>query len=91
MKQMSLYFSKGINEKIALDKTFSIFILKSLKRYFSFDWGDCCDEDKEMNNLALKDEGRLFSVYLNNVEKIWIITEQEPYRFITTVLFPDEY
>ena len=67
-----------------------------LARHFSGDWGDICDEDKEMNTEALTRDGhgylsgRIMSVYtLSCGEKIWIITEWD--ESVTTVLLPREY
>mgnify|MGYP006981750763 FL=1 len=45
--------------------------------------------DKEMNELALKDGGRLMGTYKTCKGKVWIITEAD--RSVTTVLFPKEY
>lgn len=58
---------------------------------------DCCQEDMQANNQALKSGERLFSVYLlpkalqfvHRDRKIWIITEAD--RSVTTILFPSEY
>ena len=49
-----------------------------LRRHNGGDWGDLDDEDKEANELALRDGSRLFSAYhLNDGTKIWIITEAD--------------
>ena len=61
-----------------------------IKRHSVGDWGDACAEDKKVNEGALKNGGRLMSVYnLPDGKKIWIITEWN--RCVTTILFPDEY
>lgn len=60
-----------------------------LNRHLSGDWGDMCDEDKESNETALKEGLRLFSSYIINGEKLWIITEWD--RSATTLLLPSEY
>ena len=53
-------------------------------------WCDMCDEDKATNNSALKEGGRLHSVYYDFIgEKFWIITEAD--RSCTTVLLPEDY
>ena len=62
-----------------------------LRRHLDGDWGDLCDDDRQLNDAALKSGGdRLFSSYL--VEpglKLWIITEWD--RSVTTLLLPSEY
>ena len=62
-----------------------------LRRHLHGDWGDLCDDDRQLNDAALKSgEDRLFSSYL--VEpglKLWIITEWD--RSVTTLLLPSEY
>jgi len=61
-----------------------------LRRHVSGDWGDLCDEDKQTNDQALNDCGRIFSAYhLSNGEKVWVITESD--RSSTCVLLPENY
>lgn len=61
----------------------------AFQRHASGDWGNLCEEDKQMNDEGLKGDGRLFSVYDTSQGKIWIITERD--RSATTILFPNEY
>ena len=80
----------GIADRITKDFYFSEFVYVSLSRHKRCDWGDCCTEDKALNDEALIDGDRLFSLYIFKDEtKIWIITE--PDRSYTTILFPEEY
>ena len=47
-----------------------------------------------MGSKPVKEGSRIFNVFHFNRDKgdkIWIITEAEPYRNVTTVLFPEEY
>lgn len=61
-----------------------------LRRHLSGDWGDICDEDRELNNDALKLGNRLLSSYtLSDGVKVWIITECD--RSATTFLLPSDY
>lgn len=61
-----------------------------LDKHVTGDWGECCDDDKRANELALEEETRIFSVYRTaRGEKIWIITEAD--RSSTCILLPDEY
>jgi hypothetical protein len=63
---------------------------ESLQRHIKGDWGNVCDEDKQENELSLKEGYRLLSAYVTkDLPKIWIITEAD--RSATTILFPDEY
>jgi hypothetical protein len=67
-----------------------------LSRHVCGDWGEAiCDEDKELNDEALKDGSRLLSAYrLKNGTKIWLITEavgDDGRREATTILLPEEY
>lgn len=84
-----IVWTRGVNELIADDALFAKFVLESLKRHASGDWGDLCDEDKLENNFSLDKELRLLSSYRQDNWTIWIITEAD--RSTTTVLFPDEY
>jgi hypothetical protein len=61
-----------------------------LHLHVSGDRGDLCAEDKQSNEEALNDGGRIFSAYnLNDGTKIWVITEAD--RSSTCVLLPSEY
>jgi len=61
-----------------------------LKRHENGDWGKVCDEDKALNDEALKLGNRILSAYeMPNGETLWIITEAD--RSVTTFLLPEEY
>lgn len=69
-----------------------------IERHMRGDWGDICAEDKQTNELALTEGGRLMSVYKISGEPggqggrdtaLWIITEWD--RSVTTLLLPSEY
>ncbi|MCL2194353.1 MAG: hypothetical protein FWB76_00160 [Oscillospiraceae bacterium] len=82
-----------VAELAAENHDFSKHVWQSLTRYLNFDWGDLCDEDKDLNRIALgPDGGRIFAAYDHPDHedwRIWIITEAD--RSVTTVLFPCEY
>jgi hypothetical protein len=61
-----------------------------LNRHQSGDWGEVPPDDKNENELSLKQGFRLLSAYhLRNGTKIWIITEAD--RSSTCILLPEEY
>lgn len=62
-----------------------------LKRHVTGDWGEMTQEDKDENDLSLKEGFRLFSAYdlPKTRQRIWVITESD--RSATTLLLPDEY
>ncbi|TVO63299.1 hypothetical protein [Denitromonas ohlonensis] len=62
-----------------------------LRRHLHGDWGDLSDDDRQLNDAALKSgEDRLFSSYQVTPDlKLWIITEWD--RSVTTLLLPSEY
>ena len=67
-----------------------------LSRPLAGDWGDLSEDDRQLNNEALKDGSRILSAYVLNdgITTIWIITEAEDdhgNRAATTLLLPDEY
>ena len=66
-----------------------------LDKHVQGDWGEICDGDKQLNDQAVVDGGRILSAYkaLKGV-RIWIITEaadDEGKRAATTTLLPDQY
>lgn len=65
-------------------------MLQALRQHARGDWGELCAEDREANDLALKNGARLLSAYrAKNGTIFWIITEWD--RSVTTVLLPEEY
>ena len=60
-----------------------------LDRHWRGDWGDVCEEDKEINEQSILHGDRLLSSFETALGKIWIITEAD--RESTTVLTQDEY
>ncbi len=61
-----------------------------VSRHVRGDWGECCEEDRQANEDALRGGERLFSVYRTaKGVKIWVITEAD--RSSTCVLLPGEY
>ena len=58
-------------------------------RHAMGDWGDVPEEDRNRNNRALEEGGRVMSSYMVGSRKVWVITEAD--RSVTTLLFPDEY
>jgi len=61
-----------------------------LDRHAVGDWGSVCDDDKQANDEALVNGGRLLSAYktLKGV-RLWVITEAD--RSSTCVLLPTNY
>ena len=84
-----IYVTRGVNDRVAVDTSFSLFVWESLKRHINCDWGELSTEDKRENDFSLDKGLRLLSSYQLNDWKIWIITEAD--RSVTTVLFPEEY
>jgi len=61
-----------------------------LLRHLSGDWGDLCPEDKEENELSLREGFRILSAYtLPTGQKIWLISEAD--RSVTTFIRPVDY
>ena len=80
----------GVASRTARDTGFGKFVLRSISRHITGDWGDLCDEDKATNDQAVKDDLRILSAYEEpEYPKIWIITEAD--RSSTCILLPDEY
>ena len=62
----------------------------AINRHLRGDWGDVCESDKGINDDALKNGGRLLSVYhTEDGVTFWIITEAD--YSATTVLLPSDY
>lgn len=90
-KKGQLLLTAGVRNLIDEDDSFSCFVADCfINRYCECDWGEMCEEDKALNDEALKSGGRIFAAYeKEGLPKIYIITEWN--RSATTILFPDEY
>jgi len=89
-KMGHMVMTRGVNDLVAGNEAFAKFVAQSLASHPRGDWGDLSEEDRQENELSLKQGFRLFSAYeTEGLPKIWIITEAD--RSATTVLFPDEY
>lgn len=85
----------GVMEMISSGTSAADAIQNCLDRHCRGDWGDLCDDDKQLNEDSLKAEKEggftdsLFSSYETDFGKIYIITECD--RSVTTILLPEEY
>lgn len=87
-----LVATRGVADKMAESALFSEHVRQALHKYVQCDWGDTCEEDKQLNDEALICGDRILAVYKHATHedwRIWIITEWD--RSATTVLFPSEY
>jgi hypothetical protein len=61
-----------------------------LARHVRGDWGDLTEDDRQENELSLREGFRLLSVYHTQFgERLWVITEAD--RSVTTLLLPEDY
>ncbi|MDX2181403.1 MAG: hypothetical protein SFV18_17545 [Bryobacteraceae bacterium] len=76
----------------------NVLMQKCLARHLTGDWGSICEDDKLVNEEALREGLRILSAYPIDPAKpcegfgdntLWIITEAD--RSVTTFLLPDEY
>lgn len=82
---MKFYTTRAIAEHMASNPLFKSFVLESVSRHLSGDWGEICAEDAALNNENPLDS--LSSYIFEENTKIWIKQDGE----ILTVLFPAEY
>ena len=81
----------GLAAAIQQDKELSNEVHLAIQRYMQCDWGNLGEEDKEMNDNAVKDPGsdRILAKYPTKQGDIYIITEHD--RSYTTIMFCNEY
>ncbi len=63
--------------------------LDLLRRHMSGDWVEMAVEDQQSNHEAVTNGSRVFSAYIIQGIKFWVITEAD--RSSTTILLPSEY
>lgn len=67
-------------------------LLGVLRQYTKCDWGDIPDEDKALNDEAVRaSDGRTLAAYNTSKGEIWIITDFGDEGNVTTMLLPEEY
>lgn len=91
----NLVVTNGIHEAMKESKRFTLEIGVDLQRYSVKDWGILCEEDKQINDEALKNPEDLYilAAYQTCKGKVHIITNrisENPGDNATTICFPDE-
>lgn len=83
--------TRGLNNLIENSENLRNELNGALSRYFNCDWGDTCEDDKVLNDAAVKNNNdRIVAKYvLSNNIKIFIITEAD--RSYTTIMLTEEY
>ncbi len=90
-----LVATASISSHMSADLSFHTFIFTSVLRHQEGDWGEVCEEDRYVNDLAVTSDSRIVSVYHCCTEhsyegdRIFIITEAD--RSVTTILWSSEY
>ena len=86
----TVVMTRTVNNTIADNEQFAKEIMASLLKYTDCDWGDMCQEDKKLNDSAVKSGlNRILAAYKTSEGKVYIITEHD--RSYTTILFANEY
>lgn len=88
----TLLATTQIADDFSRNEKFKDFVLQSFNRYIHCDWGEMSEDDKKLNDEAVKNgDERIFASYTNpNTDvTIWIITEAD--RSHTTIIYPSEY
>lgn len=83
-----LVMTRGVAYRMD-DDSFAKGVTKALGRYIMQDWGDTSENDKPLNDEAVKTKDRIMAAYNIGEEKIWIITDYG--HEVTTILFPEKY
>jgi hypothetical protein len=79
--------TKRVVDIIKENKDYQEWVEYCLNRYASRDWGSMGDEDKTLNDKAIKNREKVTARYANPDGNILIVTEGGA----TTVLLQDEY
>ena len=79
-----LYITSNAAAAVSADE-----LRKAIERHAAGDWGLLDEKDWRKNDQALRNGGRLFSVYAaSNGKKFCVITRAD--RVVTTVLLPED-
>ncbi len=90
MKNVTFPLGQTVITTNALGTLNPVDVQAALARHASGDWGDLAPEDRDENELSLREGFRLFSAYRDrNQTRFYVITEAD--RSATTVLLPEDY
>ena len=65
-------------------------VIQFLRRHVTGDGGELSEEEKQRNELSVKQGVRILCAYTTSTGvKLWVILEAD--RSVTTILLPDEY
>lgn len=81
--------TKGVNQLIENENISYDDVTSMIRKHVTGDFGELCEEDKEINLQAIKDGDRILSKYKIKENSFYVITEWN--RSVTTVLLCDEY
>lgn len=85
-----LFMTRAVSEDMAENSQFAKEIHESMSQYKNCNWGTLCEEDKKLNDDAVKNgDDRILAKYKTCSGNIYIITEAD--RSMTTILFCEEY
>ena len=85
-----MYATSGIMEHIEKNPSLQQEVDLALVLYSWKQWGNLCDEDKQMNDDAIESgQDRILARYNLSFGDIYIITEWN--RSMTTIMLCDEY
>lgn len=83
--QIKTIATAGVAAEMSNSDSFNQFVLDSIRRHLSSDWGEVSENDQETNNAAPLYALSVYTAW--NGSKIWIKQDCN----VLTVLFPDEY
>lgn len=88
-KTGTLVATKAIHLAMIESDVFRSEIHEIVGRYLNCDWGVTCEDDKALNDYAVKHGERILAAYETCKGRVWLITEWD--RSATTILYPEEY
>ena len=90
MKNVTFPLGQTVITTNALNTLDPADVQAAIARHASGDWGDLSPDDRDENELSLREGFRLFSAYRDrNQTRFYVITEAD--RSATTVLLPEDY
>ena len=90
-----LFITRRLNDTIADDELTAKAVYEACRRFAAGDWGELCQEDKQQNDIDLRDrDGHVLGRYHTPTGDIYInLTFDEPsiQSDVATVMYCDEY
>ena len=90
-KATKVTITASVNHSINETRSFAREVQTALRRFASNDWGNCSENDKEMNDSDPASAMGNYAIEHGAEKKLWIKRDDYGDFYLITVLYPSDY